>query len=111
MGSILTPSGEEASSVPPVTSVKPFGSTILIENLKPQEQLGTYLHVKEDADVGGAPQAYIVALGPKVSEDIGLKVGDRVIVQGTFIPVPNLSDNGRTRGIVEIHNIKAVLVE
>lgn len=111
MESLISPNGEKLSSVRKVTDVKPFGSSILIEHLSTQEVLGTGLFVGENADSGSAPQAYVVALGPKLDADSGIKVGDRIIVQGTFIPVPNLSANRRVRGIVEIHNIKAVLTE
>jgi hypothetical protein len=111
MNSIVSSSGEMLTSSKRVSSVTPFGSTILIENLNPQEILETNLYVDETVKTGTAPQAYIVALGPKVDAGAGLKVGDRVIVQGSFVPVPNTTDNGRIRGVIEMHNIKAVLVE
>lgn len=111
MSSIVSANGEKISSVPSISEVVPFGSSILIEHLSAQELLGTELYVSEDTKVDGAPQAYIVALGSKLNEDSGLKVGDRVIVQGTFVPMPSLAHNGRVRGVVEVHNIKAILRE
>ena len=111
MNSILAHTGEKTRTVPKVKSLRPFGSSILIEHLSPREQMGTDLFVGEEAKVDGAPQAYIVAFGPKIGEDCGLKIGDRVVVQGTFVPVPNTSGNKRVRGIVEVHNIKAILDE
>lgn len=111
MGSIITPTGEKASSVPGVKGLKPFGSSILIEHLTPQEIMGTDLYVGDDAKTDTAPQGYIIALGPKVDSSIGLKVGDRVIVQGNFVPVPTLNGNKRVHGIIEVHNIKAILEE
>jgi len=111
MSSIVSVSGEKLSSFRKVVDVQPFGSTILIENLNPQEMLGTELFVEENTKTGMAPQAYIVALGPKVDPNVGLKVGDRVIVQGSFVPVPNVKNDERTRGIIEIHNIKALIRE
>lgn len=99
------------SQVPKLKAVKPFGSTILVEMLNADEALGTKIYVNKDAQVG-APQAYVLALGPKLaSEDVGLKVGDRVMLQGSYVPIPNFDGNKRQRGVVELHNVKAVLVE
>jgi len=111
MTEILTPDGNTLSSTKAVKAIHPFGSTILIENLKPDEVLNTKLYVSEDTETEGAPQAYIVELGPKLSEECGLNKGDRVVIQGSYIPVANTSGNGRTRGIIELHNIKAVVEE
>lgn len=103
------PNGESLSHVPSIKAVKPCGSCILVEMLNPDEALGTKLYVKDDADCG-APQAYIVALGPKLETDL-VKVGDRVLLQGTYVPVMNYDGHHRKRGVVEIHNIKAILEE
>lgn len=112
MSEILMSDGTPAKAqVPDIKEVHPFGSSILIENLKADEIMGTSLYVQEDAETEGAPQAYIVELGPKVDDDCGLSVGDRVYVQGSFIPVINTSGNGRERGILEIHNIKGIIEE
>jgi len=46
-----------------------------------------------------------------VPEDAGIKIGDRVMLQGTYVPVLNYDNHPRKRGLVEIHNIKAVLEE
>lgn len=98
-------------SVPKLKGISPAGSTILIEMLNADEALGTRLYVKDNTDVG-APQAYILAFGPNVKQDeVHLKVGDRVLLQGTFVPAPNYNNNKRQSGLVEIHNIKAVLHE
>jgi len=111
MTDIVMSDGSPARTVPGIKAVHPFGSSILIEHLKADERMGTNLYVSDDADVDGAPQAYIVELGPKLEEDCGLKVGDRVFVQGTFIPVINTDGTDRERGIVEIHNIKGIIEE
>ena len=97
--------------VPGIRAVHPFGSSILIENLNPDEIFGTTLFVQKNAEIDSVPQAYIVELGTKLDEGCGLKVGDRVFVQGSFIPVVNTSGNGRERGILEIHNIKGIIEE
>ena len=97
---------------PKVKSVHPFGSTLLIEILNPDEVLGTNLFIQKEAKIGSAPQAYIVELGPKLTEDCGLKVGDRILVQGTFTPVDNTGEHpDRMWGVLEMHNIKAILEE
>lgn len=99
------------SRVPKLKSVTPAGSSILVEMLNADEALGTTLYVKNDSNVG-APQGYILAFGPSVKpEELHLKVGDRVLLQGTFVPVPNFDDNKRQRGLVEVHNVKAVFEE
>jgi len=96
---------------PKLKGVTPAGSSILVEMLNADEALGTTLYVKNDSNVG-APQGYILAFGPSLKQDeIHLKVGDRVLLQGTFVPVPNFDESKRQRGLVEIHNIKAVFEE
>ena len=108
---IIDPSGEPpVVPVPKVKNVHPFGSTILVEMLNANEILGTKLTVKDTANVG-APQAYVIEVGPKLDKDAGVKAGDRVLLQGTYVPVPKLAGDTRSRGIVELHNVKAVLEE
>lgn len=95
----------------PVVGVKPTNSQILIEKLNAQEATGTVLTINDDSSYG-APQAYILAVGPAIKlEDAGFGVGDRVILSGNYVPVPNYDSHKRERGLVELHNIKAVLVE
>jgi hypothetical protein len=94
-----------------IKDIKPATSTLLVEMLNPAEALGTKLALGEDATDVGAPQAYVVAVGPLLSKDCGIKIGDRVLLQGNYIPAPNFDNNTRRRGIVELHAIKAVLVE
>lgn len=111
---IIDPSGRNEETpvvaVPKVKSVHPFGSTILVEMLNANEALGTKLTVKDTANVG-APQAYVLELGPKLDAEAGIKVGDRVMLQGTYVPVPKLPGDTRNRGVVELHNVKAILEE
>jgi len=101
---------ELCSKAPQIVEAQPFGSMVLVEHLTAKEILGTTLEVNKNTQVG-SPQAYIAKLGPKVSEESGLKVGQRVLLQGTYVPVPHYGDTKRERGLVEIHNIKAILVE
>lgn len=109
---LVTSRGEELvaeSTVRPPKAVHPFGSSILIEILNPDEQIGTKLYLGKNTKVDDAPQAYIVELGPKVPEDSGLKVGLRIYWQGNCIPLNDPRAKDRVRGLVEIHQIKAVV--
>lgn len=107
---IVDSNGQEVTSVPKVIDIVPFGSTILVEILNAKEALGTLIEVNKDAKVG-APQGYVLALGPKLDPECGIKVGDRVMMQGTFVPVPDWDHSPRQKGILEIHNIKALIKE
>lgn len=101
--------GQVISSVPSVKGVKPVGAQILVEFLSAQEALGTKLHVSEETKVG-APQGYVLALGPQIDEKWGISVGDRVICSGNFTPCPEVK-NDRMLGLVEPHVVKGVLIE
>jgi co-chaperonin GroES (HSP10) len=93
-----------------VVGAKPTGHYILVEMLDPQEVLGTVLSLGQKTKVE-SPQGYIVEIGPAVDVSIwGISVGDRVLLQGTYVPVPRFG-NGRDMGLVQAHDIKAVLTE
>jgi len=99
-----------------ITGFKPCGSQVLVELLNQDEVLGTSLVIaksKGGKQLDEAPQAYIVAMGPKVLEqDWGFKVGDRVVFSTTdFVPVPNFDKYFRDRGTLSPHSIRAVLEE
>ena len=110
---ILNVDGSEAVvQLPPVVAAHPIGSSILVECLKADEVLGTTLLIDENTDVGGAPQAYIVELGPTVSPDFGLTVGMRVYWEGKGLAIDDpRAEHGRVRALLEIHNIKAIIEE
>ncbi len=93
-----------------IVSVKPTLSLVLVEHLNAADVNTTQLIVNENSNYG-SPQAYVLELGPSVSKDSGIKVGDRVLLQGSYVPVPNFDHNVRERGLVEMHNIKAILQE
>lgn len=102
--------------VPSVVGVKPCGSQVLVELLTAQEALGTVLHVDSAASVNGAPQGYVVSVGPKVPADLGFQKGDRVTLHGNYTPVPEGQKLDRLNShrpliLVEPHQIKAVFVE
>jgi co-chaperonin GroES (HSP10) len=97
-----------------VVECKPVGSQVMVEHLTDQEMLGTKLAIvgkgkNKSADV---QQSYVVAVGPNFKEETwGFKVGDRVMVVGSYNPVPVRSVNDRELGIVEPHNVRGVLIE
>jgi hypothetical protein len=97
-------------AAPKIVGVRPTGSQILVELLTAQEALGTSMIVGDQSEVG-SPQAYILSFGPGLKEDVGLKVGDRVLLQGSYVPVPKFDESPRRRGLLEVHNVKAVLEE
>lgn len=111
--SIITPSGQPISSkVPKIKGVHPAGSKILVECLKKDEMLETNLIIAESTEFDGAPQAYIVELGPNVQPHSGLDVGQRIYWTGNGTPVEDpRADKGRVRALMEIHNVIAIIEE
>ena len=107
------------SKVSKICGLQPCGSNVLIEILNVDEMLGTKLTLisaKSTPDgkgMDGAPQAIIVALGPKVNvDDWGFDVGDRVMFStAQFVPAPDYDKYPRARGTIEPHSVKAVLIE
>ena len=112
---IIAPSGEELSplpNVPDIVAVHPWGGKIMIEDLRPEEILNTKMFVPEKMNCGDhAPQAYIVEIGPKVPEDSGLKVGQRIFWAGTGVPVKDPRQDRRVRALIDIHQIIAIAEE
>ena len=100
-------------SVPNVVGCMPVGSQVLVEHLTDQEMLNTKLElVSPERKKGDIQQSYVLSAGPGFKpDDWGFGVGDRVMVVGTYNPVPVRSANDRELGIVEPHNIRGVLVE
>jgi co-chaperonin GroES (HSP10) len=106
---------------PAIRAVKPLGGQILVEVFLEEEVspdskiiLPDISKNKGDRGVGGAPQGRVLDIGPGLSPSFGVKVGDRVLLQGNFVPLPKLSDQrdgDRERALVEPHTIKALLLE
>lgn len=115
--SIVGPDGEVVvTRVPGVVGVNPCGSQVLVELLTAQEALGTILQIDSAASVNGAPQGYVVKIGPKVASDWGFQVGDRVTLHGNYTPLPEgqklqRKNPNRPWILVEPIQIKAVFVE
>jgi co-chaperonin GroES (HSP10) len=105
---------------PPIRHVKPLGGQVLVEIYTEEEVSGSQLFLPDNAKnkgglgVGGAPQGRVLDIGPGLSSEFGVKIGDRVLLQGSFVPLPKIMDNrdgDRERALVEPHTIKAVLIE
>lgn len=113
MSKITDISGAPINLVPSIKGVKPVGTQILVELLTPNEIMNTPLHLAGDSKtISGAPQGYILEIGPMVDPKWGFTVGNRIVMSGSFTPLPEASStNGRARACVEPHTIKAVLVE
>ena len=93
-----------------VTDYKATGSKVLVQMLSAEEAAGSLL-----ATGGKSNQGRILDIGPGLLAEIdkyGFAVGNRVLLQGTFVPVPRFPD-GDTRelGVVDPHMIQCVLVE
>jgi hypothetical protein len=114
MSGIISTDGEELRShVPAVKAVHPTASRVLIEIIEARELIKTELHLPEGtAADDGAPQAYIIELGPGVPEECEYKVGQRVYWEGKGTPVqdPRGTPN-RLRALLEFSNIKALIEE
>lgn len=115
---LITQNGGEISlgpastfKCPKITAVHPFGSKILVEVLSPDETIQTSLYISEKTQDDGAPQAYILELGPGVATDSGLKVGQRVYWNGKGTAVTDPRAGKRVRALLEIHNIQAIIEE
>lgn len=96
-----------------IIRVSPSGIQVLIEHLTTQETIGSKIIVGETADVG-TPQAYVLEIGAGLVDQrdkLGFKEGDRVLVQGKYIPVPKPDGQIRELGIINYTDIKAVLHE
>jgi co-chaperonin GroES (HSP10) len=106
---IISTDGETLSKVPDIVDIEPVGTQVLFEELTAQELQSSTLYITGSSK-NGPPQGYVLKVGPKTdSEEFGFKVGDRVVLTGNYTPVPG--EGERSLGLVEPHQIKAVLVE
>lgn len=95
-----------------ITGVKAVGSFILVEHLTEEEVMNTRLCLPKKDEEKGGNQAYIIDIGPALErEKWGFEIGQRVLLQGSFVPVPKVKSNGRKIGVVSPHDIKAVFLE
>lgn len=92
----------------------PTGSTVLVEHLTDQEIMGTSMILPGKSKGVEVQQSVVLAVGPAFdTSKWGFNVGDRVLVVGSYNPVPNYGElkEGRERGIVEPHAVRGVLKE
>lgn len=114
---IITASGGEIAlngstpKAPKISAVHPFGSKILVEVLTATEVIDTNLYISEKTEADGAPQAYILELGPTVAADSGLKVGQRIYWTGKGTAVNDPRAGKRLRALLEVHNVQAIIEE
>jgi co-chaperonin GroES (HSP10) len=96
-----------------VNSIKgcvPCGSQILVEMLTSQEILNTRLYLQNNKP-SAEYQGFVLAVGPGLKDsDLGFSIGDRVLISGNGVPVPNYDNCERDRYLLEPHAIKGVLV-
>lgn len=93
----------------PVTVCKPCGSQVLLELLTVQEMMGTGL-IMTNKKPAGEYQATVLAIGPSIKEnDWGFLVGDRVLLSGNGVPVPDFNNNGKDKVLMDPFSIKGVL--
>ena len=95
---------------PKIKAVHPFGSKILVEVLSAEETIQTSLFVSETAMDEGAPQAYIIEVGPGVSPETGIKVGQRIYWSGKGTSI-NDPRSKKIRALLEVHNIQGLIEE
>jgi co-chaperonin GroES (HSP10) len=115
---IITSSGGEINlagttaqkKAPKIAAVHPFGSKILVEVLTAEETMHTSLFISENTTDEGAPQAYIIELGPGVATESGLREGQRVYWNGKGTAV-NDPRSSKVRALLEVHNIQAIIEE
>lgn len=111
--SILSPTGDKlVRALPKAKAVHPFGSKILVEVLRADEIMGSSIHLNESVQLDGAPQAYIMELGPTVPADCGLKVGQRIYWTGRGTEINNPAcTTSRVNAMLEISNILGIIDE
>jgi co-chaperonin GroES (HSP10) len=92
-----------------INSCKPCGHQILLELLTDQEMYNTKIIVNEQVRNKKEFHAIVLSIGPCVKDEHGFKVGDRVLLSGAGVPVPNYDNSDREKILMEPHCIKAVL--
>lgn len=92
-----------------IVGVKAVGNYVLVEHLTPQECMNTNLIITKSSK--DSYQAVVLDIGPLVNKDYGLQVGQRVIISGTCIPVPNYDSSHRERSLLLPDTIKGLIIE
>jgi hypothetical protein len=93
----------------PVRSVTPLGTQVLIELLTAQEMLGTKVIIN-DMVQHKEFHGIILSIGSLVDlKQYGFNIGDRVLLSGAGIPVPNFNNSNRDKILMEPFAVKAIL--
>lgn len=92
-----------------VVSITPVGNQVLVERLNESELINSSLLISTNSSPSN--QGYVLALGPMVSKEYNIQVGDRVFLQGSYVPLPNFDDSNREKNLLYPDMIKAVLNE
>lgn len=106
---IITDESESTNNLGVVKSVRPIGTQVLIELLTPQEMLGTKVIVN-DMVQHKEFHGIVNSVGNLIDlSKQGFKIGDRVLLSGSGIPVPNYDNSHREKILMEPFAIKAIL--
>lgn len=92
-----------------IKKCKPCGYQVLLELLTPQEMLDTKIIINEQKQAIREFQAIVLDIGPSMKDEYGFKVGDRVLLSGSGVPVPNYDNSERDKILMDPICIKAVL--
>ena len=93
-----------------VKSVLPVGNQVLVERIFESELLEFETELLVSTNDKPSNQGFVLAIGPTVDDKVNIKVGDRVLLQGSFVPVPKYGTGTREQNLVYPDMIKAVLV-
>lgn len=105
---VVNASGEKLVPVlPQIKDIRPTGNMVLIKAIRDAELESSPIFVQGQEKM--SRQAYVLALGPQVNPDNGIKVGDRVLIQGSYVPGPEHFDEMYRLVLPDM--IKAVLID
>lgn len=90
-----------------IKDIKPVGNNILIKAIRENELSTSALFVQGQEKM--SRQAYVKAIGPQVNSENGIRVGDRVLLQGSYVPGPENFDEMYRLVLPDM--IKAVLID
>jgi co-chaperonin GroES (HSP10) len=91
-----------------IKKIVPVGNQVLVERLKVSELSPSSILSVNSEEYSN--QAIVLAIGPMAPKDYGVKVGDRVVLQGSFVPFL-LDGDDRQKNLIFPDMIKAVLIE
>ncbi len=98
-----------AKKIKKIKKIVPVGSLVLVERLKNSDvHPSSILSANSDEH---SNQAIVIDIGPMFNaEKYGIKIGDRVVLQGQFVPF-SMDDEHKEFNLVLPDMIKAILIE